>query len=80
MALLKKSGLKLLTSNYRPISNLVFLSRTLEKVVLEQFTAHCTEFKMMSDYQSAYRRNYSSKTSLVAFSGVWRDKKFVKCV
>ena len=63
--LLKKTGLKLLTSNYRPVSNLVFLSKAREKVVLEQFTANCDEFKMMPDYQSAYKRNYSCETSLV---------------
>ena len=63
--LLKMTGLKFLTSNYRPVSNLVFLSKALEKVVLEQFTPHCVEFKMMPDYKSAYRRNYSCKTSLV---------------
>ena len=61
----RTTGLKLITSNYRPISNLVFLSEALEKVVLEQFTAYCNEFKMMPDYLSTYRRNYSCKTSLV---------------
>ena len=84
MAFAKKTGLELLTSNYRPVSNLVFLSKALEKVVLEQFTVHCNELKMMPDYQLAYRRNYSCKPHLLkwlmTFSGVWRDKKFVQCV
>ena len=34
---LKKVGLDLISSNYRPVSNLVFLSKVLEKAVLEQF-------------------------------------------
>ena len=35
--LLKKVGLDLISSNYRPVSNLLFLSKVLEKTVLEQF-------------------------------------------
>ena len=49
----------------RKTSNLVFLSKALKKVLLEQFTAYYDEFKMMPDYQSAYRRSYSCRTSLV---------------
>ena len=38
---LKKAGLDLISSNYRPVSNLVFLSEVLEKAVLEQFITYC---------------------------------------
>ena len=55
--LLKKAGLDLISGNYRPVSNLVFLSKVLEKVVLEQFTTYCDTHKLILDYQSVYR-NY----------------------
>ena len=53
---LKKAGLDLNSSNYRLVSNLVFLSKVLEKVVLEQFTTYCDTHKLIPDYQSAYRK------------------------
>ena len=62
---LKKLGLELTLSNYRPVSNLSFLSKVLEKVVLEQFMNHCTLYNLMPSYQSAYRRNFSCETALV---------------
>ena len=52
-------------SNYRPVSNLSFISKVAEKVTLTQFTKHCDENKLLSAYQSAYRKNHSCETSLV---------------
>ena len=52
--LLKKLGLTLIHSNYRPVSNLPFLSKVVEKVVLDQFRSHCTNHRLIPDYQSAY--------------------------
>ena len=63
--LLKNVGLDLISSNYRPVSNLVFLSKVLEKVVLEQFTTYCDTHKLIPDYQSAYRKNFSCETSII---------------
>ena len=63
--LLKKSGLELIPSNYRPVSNLSFLSKVVEKAALNQFTRHCDAHHLMPDYQSAYRRYYSCETALV---------------
>ena len=39
--LLKKLGLELITSNYGPVSNLPFLSKVLEKIVLARYNNHC---------------------------------------
>ena len=39
--LLKKMGLALVAPNYCPVSNLPFLSKVLERYVVNQFTAHC---------------------------------------
>ena len=63
--LLKKVGLDLITKNYRPVSNLPFMSKLVEKCMLTQFNKHCEDNQLMPDYQSAYRSNYSCETSLV---------------
>ena len=63
--LLKKPGLKLTPSNYRPVSNLPFLSKLTEKCMLHQFTAHCDEGHLIPEYQSAYRKDHSCETALV---------------
>ena len=63
--LLKKPGLELVSSNYRPVSNLPFLSKVLEKAALYQFNRHTNEYGLMPDYQSAYRENYSCETALI---------------
>ena len=63
--LLKKVGLELICSDYRPVSNLPFLSKVLEKAALAQFNRHCDTYELMPDYQSAYRRDYSCETALV---------------
>jgi hypothetical protein len=62
---LKKPGLDLTPSNYRPVSNLGFLSKVLEKVALSQFMNHSNDNQLMPDYQSAYRQHYSCETALV---------------
>ena len=51
--------------NYRPVSNLPFMSKLVEKCMLAQFNKHCKDNLLMPDYQSAYRSNYSCETSLV---------------
>ena len=51
--------------NYRPVSNLSFLSKLLEKAALDQFINHCDEYDLMPDHQSAYRRGYSCETCVL---------------
>ena len=63
--LLKKIGLELITSNYRPASNLAFLSKVVEKAALNQLLAHFDNNKLMPDYQSAYRANQSCETAVL---------------
>ena len=55
--LLKKAGLALLLSNFRPVSNLSFLSRVTEHVMLQQFNNHCDAHNLIPDYQSTYWPN-----------------------
>lgn len=66
--LLKKAGLELILSNYRPVSNLNFLSKLLEKIALEQFLEHCGKYDLFPNYQSAYRKFYSCETALIKLS------------
>ena len=39
----------LVSSNYRPVSNLSFISKVVEKAALLRLNAHCEKNKLMSD-------------------------------
>ena len=62
--LVKKKSLGAIKTNYRPVSNLQFISKIVAKVTLDQFTLHCNSNSLLSSYQSAYRKYYSCETSL----------------
>ena len=57
--------------NYRPVSNLSFLSNVLERIVLFQLNKHLNHNNLLSPLQSAYRPNHALKLpcsgSLTAF-------------
>ena len=63
--LLKKAGLDLIHKNYRPVSNLCFLSKVVEKCMLCQLIDHCDSNNLLPDFQLAYRKDYSTETSLI---------------
>ena len=63
--LIKKKELGTQNSNYRPVSNLSFISKIVEKITLDQFNEHCNEYRLVPEYQSAYRKKHSCETSLV---------------
>ena len=48
--LLKKIGLQLTNSNYRPVSNLTFISKLIEKCMWDQLNRHCLTYKLQPDY------------------------------
>ena len=52
-------------SNYRPVSNLQFISKVVKKCTLNQLTNHCNKHNLLLEYQSAYRKHYSCETSLL---------------
>ena len=66
--LLKKFGLELINQNYRPVSNLPFLSKVIERCMLLQLSHHCNEYHLQPDYQSAYRENHSYETAVLWIS------------
>ena len=51
--------------NYCPVSNLLFLSKILEKVVLMQLTSHLTSNHLTHKFQSAYCAGHSTETALL---------------
>lgn len=63
--LIKKSTLPPILSNFRPVSNLQFLSKVAEKVIVNHLTAHMNAHCPLPTVQSAYRNNYSTETLLV---------------
>ena len=65
---LKKLGLQLINSNYRPVSNLTFLSKLIKKCMWSQLNTHCLSYNLQPDYQSGYRPGYSCETSLLWLS------------
>lgn len=55
---------KEILNNYRPISNLSFLSKILEKSILDQFRPYLETYGVIPINQSAYRSNCSTETAL----------------
>jgi hypothetical protein len=51
--------------NYRPVSNLTFLGKLIERVVLRRLNAHMRCNGMHVDEQSAYKKNNSTESLLV---------------
>ena len=52
--------------NYRPISNLGFVSKILEKVVLSHLMDHLTQEDILEPYQSAYKSGHNTETAVNA--------------
>ena len=66
MPLLKKSNLNpCILQNYRPISNLPFLGKILEKVVYQQLHSYLSHNNLFDIYQSGFRVKHSTETALV---------------
>ena len=63
--LLKKANLDLIYKNYRPVSNLQFISKLVERVAVEQLVDHVNRNNLMEVNQSAYRELHSTETALV---------------
>ena len=68
---LKRSGLDPTDiANFRPVSNLTFLSKVIERVAASQLNTYLSANGLMPRHQSAYRKKHSTKTAMLR---VWSD-------
>ena len=51
--------------SFRPVSNLPFLAKVLEKVVYERINSHLTSNNLLPINQSAYKKYHSTETTLL---------------
>ena len=64
--LLKKSTLNPeIFKNYRPVSNLSYVSKVIEKVIAARLLSHMQGQNLLDPFQSAYRSGHSTETALL---------------
>ena len=64
--LLKKPNLdKDVLSNYRPVTQLSFVSKILERLGSKQFAKHLSKHHLLSPSQSVYQSGHSTETALL---------------
>ena len=52
-------------NNHRPVSNLCFIAKILEKLVLSQVSSYLNSHNLYNTCQSAYRTGHSTETALL---------------
>ena len=63
--LLKMDGLPPVFKNFRPVSNLAFVSKLVETVVAKQLQHYLNCNNLFPVFQSAYQQNHSTETALL---------------
>ena len=64
--LLKKAGLDInILKNYRPVSNLSYIAKVIEKAVARQINEHIAPEGISNENQSGYRAFHSTETALL---------------
>ena len=72
--ILKKAGLDPdVAANYRPISNLTFISKVIGRIVAGQLTAYLVANNLLPTRQSAYRAHHSTETVLLGITSAIFD-------
>ena len=56
--------------NFRPVSNLTFIGKIIERVVLRRLNEHLSNNNLHCPEQSAYKKNNSTETLLIR---IWND-------
>ena len=68
---LKKSGLDPTDiANFRPVSNLTFMSKVVERAAASQLNVYMSANGLQPRHQSVYRQKHSTKTAMLHF---WSD-------
>ena len=66
ISLIKKTGLDCeILKNYRPVANLSFLSKIIEKIISGRILQHITDNDIIDGFQSAYKAGHSCETALL---------------
>ena len=63
--LLKKKGLDLTLNNYRPVFNLAYISKIIERVVCDQLTSYIANSDKIEKLQSAYKQGHLTETAML---------------
>ena len=63
--LLKKMGLDLTLCNYRPVSNLAYISKIIEKLMCNQTTSYTANSDKIEPFQAAYKQGHLMETVML---------------
>ncbi len=63
--ILKIPGLDLVYKNFRPVNNLPFISKVVEKAALQQLLVHCEKNVPLPKFQSGFRKYLLTETALL---------------
>ena len=63
--LLKKANLDLIENNYRPVSNIEFIGKSIERAAIVQLTRHITNNNLIAPHQSAYWPCHGTEMALL---------------
>ena len=79
----KHPSLELKLKNFRPVSNLSYLGKIIERLACRQIVQYTNATRQMEECQCAYRENFSTETALLnvktdILDGI--DKKEVMCL
>lgn len=66
--------------NYRPVSNMKFLSKLLEKFMYSQLNRFIEENALHAEFQSAYRQQHSCETALINIVDDIQSMLHNKCI
>lgn len=55
------------SANYRPIANVTFLSKILERIVVDQLVTDLDVNELIPPQQSGFRKNHPTETILLRF-------------
>ena len=70
-------------NHFRPVSNLPFISKVLEKIVLRQCQKHLSDNSLLEMHHSAYRKDHITETAVLSVLGcllVKTDEKLVSLI